>query len=79
MFRDYKSGGDNLESTGVSGTRLIALIILITVESLKLFQEQTAQLMSAAHINDHIISEVEEQKPRSNLLYSHSCRPVRLN
>lgn len=30
MFRDYKSGGYNLESTGVSGDRLIVLIILIT-------------------------------------------------
>jgi hypothetical protein len=93
MFRYYKSGGYNLESTSVSVTRLIALIILITfaytssiisgekikdkkvvkyacrvkekyriqrrhrsfyigihgyawVESLKLFHEQTAQLMS---------------------------------
>lgn len=93
MFRDYKGGGYNLESTGVTGTRLIALIILITfaytssiisgekikdkkvvkyacrvkekyriqrrhssfyigihgydwVESLKLFHEQTTQLMS---------------------------------
>ncbi|MBE9225504.1 hypothetical protein IQ264_08720 [Phormidium sp. LEGE 05292] len=31
MFRDYKSGGYNLESTGISDNRLIALIILITL------------------------------------------------
>lgn len=31
MFRDYKSGGYNLESTGVNDERLIVLIILITL------------------------------------------------
>lgn len=31
MFRDYKSGGYNIESTGVTGNRLIALITLITL------------------------------------------------
>ncbi len=31
MFRDYKSGGYNLESTGVNDERLISLIILITL------------------------------------------------
>ena len=31
MFRDFKSGGYNLESTGVSGERLIALILLIAI------------------------------------------------
>ena len=31
MFRDYKSGGDNLEGTQVTGQRLISLIILITL------------------------------------------------
>ena len=31
MFRDYKSGGYNLESTGVNNQRLIAVIILITL------------------------------------------------
>lgn len=31
MFRDYKSGGYNLESTGLNDERLIALIILITL------------------------------------------------
>lgn len=93
MFRDYKSGGYNIEGTGVTGKRLISLITLITlaynsaimsgekikrkgvvkyacrvkeksrtqrrhssfyigihgyawVESLKLFKEQTTQLMS---------------------------------
>lgn len=31
MFRDYKSGGYNLESTGVTGNRLIATLVLITL------------------------------------------------
>ncbi len=31
MFRDYKSGGDNLEGTGLQGQRLMALILLITL------------------------------------------------
>lgn len=31
MFRDFKSGGYNLEGTGVSDQRLIALIILIAI------------------------------------------------
>lgn len=31
MFRNYKSGGYNLESTGVNNERLIALTILITL------------------------------------------------
>jgi len=31
MFRDFKSGGYNLEDTGVSGERLISLILLIAI------------------------------------------------
>ncbi len=31
MFRDFKSGGYNLEGTNVSGDRLIALILVITI------------------------------------------------
>jgi hypothetical protein len=31
MFRDFKSGGYNLEKTGVEGQRLIGLILLITL------------------------------------------------
>lgn len=31
MFRDFKSGGYNLEGTGVSGERLIAMILLIAI------------------------------------------------
>jgi hypothetical protein len=31
MFRDLKSGGYNLEDTNVSGERLIALILVITI------------------------------------------------
>lgn len=31
MFRDFKKGGYNLEGTGVSGDRLIALVLLIAI------------------------------------------------
>ena len=31
MFKDFKSGGYNLEATNVSGERLIALILIITI------------------------------------------------
>lgn len=31
MFRDYKSGGYNLEGTGVAGERLIVMILLIAI------------------------------------------------
>jgi hypothetical protein len=31
MFRDWKGGGYNLEGTGVTGTRLMALVVLITL------------------------------------------------
>ena len=31
MFRDFKSGGYNLEGTNVSGERLITLILLIAI------------------------------------------------
>ena len=31
MFRDYKSGGYYLEETGLKGTRLITLILLIAL------------------------------------------------
>ena len=31
MFRDFKSGGYNLEDTNVSGERLISLILLIAI------------------------------------------------
>jgi hypothetical protein len=31
MFRDFKSGGYNLENTNVSGERLISLILLMTI------------------------------------------------
>ncbi len=42
MFRDFKSGGYNLESTNVSGDRLIVLILLITIaySSATFFGEQ---------------------------------------
>jgi len=31
MFKDYKSGGYNLEETGVSDERLINMILLIAI------------------------------------------------
>lgn len=31
MFRDCKSGGDNLEATGLTGDRLIKIILLMTI------------------------------------------------
>ena len=31
MFRDFKSGGYNLEATNISGFRLISLILLIAI------------------------------------------------
>ena len=31
MFRDFKSGGYNLEETNVSGNRLISLILVIAI------------------------------------------------
>lgn len=43
MFRDYKRGGYNLESTGLNNERLIALIILITLA-------YTSSIMSGAKI-----------------------------
>ena len=41
MFRDFKSGGYNLEDTNVTGERLISLILLITfAHSLATFKGQ---------------------------------------
>jgi len=41
MFRDFKSGGDQLEDTNVSGSRLISLILLIAFAyTLATFQGQ---------------------------------------
>lgn len=31
MFRDCKSGGENLEGTGLTGDRLIKIILLMTI------------------------------------------------
>jgi hypothetical protein len=31
MFRDCKSGGDNLQGTGLTGDRLIKIILLMTI------------------------------------------------
>ncbi|WP_420839166.1 hypothetical protein [Argonema antarcticum] len=45
MFRDYKSGGYNLESTGVHGERLIALLILMTLA-------YTSSIMSGQQIKN---------------------------
>ncbi|MCW5315821.1 hypothetical protein GTQ43_18995 [Nostoc sp. KVJ3] len=41
MFRDFKSGGDKLEDTNVSGNRLISLILIISFSSsMSTFQGQ---------------------------------------
>ncbi|MBN3957427.1 MAG: IS4 family transposase [Nostoc sp. NMS8] len=41
MFRDFKSGGYNLEDTNVSGNRLISLILIISIAySMSTFQGQ---------------------------------------
>ena len=31
MFRDFKSGGYNLEGTNVSGERLVVMVLLIAI------------------------------------------------
>ena len=31
MFKDYKTGGDNLEDTKVNETRFLALVLLIAI------------------------------------------------
>ena len=66
MFRDYKSGGYNLESTGVSGNRLIALIILMTLA-------YTTALMSGEKIkNKRVIKYVGRVKEKSRTQRRHS-------
>jgi hypothetical protein len=41
MFRDFKSGGDKLEDTNVSGNRLISLILRRSfADSMSTFQGQ---------------------------------------
>lgn len=50
MFRDFKKGGYNLEGTGVSGDRLIVLVLLIAIA------------YSSATIQGRIIKEIGVQK-----------------
>jgi hypothetical protein len=46
MFRDFKSGGYNLESTNASGERLISLILIITFAySMATFKGQKIKLL----------------------------------
>ena len=66
MFRDYKSGGYNLESTGVSGDRLIALIILITLA-------YTSSIMSGEKIkNKGVVKYVGRVKEKRRTQRRHS-------
>jgi hypothetical protein len=66
MFRDYKSGGYNLESTGVSGERLIALILLITLA-------YTSSIMSGEKIkNKGMVKYVGRVKERRRTQRRHS-------
>jgi hypothetical protein len=66
MFRDYKSGGYNLESTGVTGTRLIALIILITLA-------YTSSIMSGEKIKDKkVVKYACRVKEKSRIQRRHS-------
>lgn len=66
MFRDYKSGGYNLESTGISGDRLIALIILITLA-------YTSSIMSGEQIkNKGVVKYVGRVKEKRRTQRRHS-------
>ncbi|MFB2879322.1 IS4 family transposase [Floridanema aerugineum] len=66
MFRDYKSGGYNLESTGISGDRLIALIILITLA-------YTSSIMSGEKIkNKGVVKYVGRVKEKRRTQRRHS-------
>jgi hypothetical protein len=66
MFRDYKSGGYNLESTGVNGSRLIALIILITLA-------YTSSIMSGEKIkNKGVVKYVGRVKEKRRTQRRHS-------
>jgi Transposase DDE domain len=66
MFRDYKSGGYNLESTGVNSKRLIALIILITLA-------YTSSIMSGEKIkNKGVVKYVSRVKEKRRTQRRHS-------
>ena len=66
MFRDYKSGGYNLESTGVNGERLIALIILMTLA-------YTSSIMSGEKIkNKGVVKYVSRVKEKRRTQRRHS-------
>jgi hypothetical protein len=64
--RDYKSGGYNLESTGVSGERLITLILLMTLA-------YTSSIMSGEKIkNKGMVKYVGRVKERRRTQRRHS-------
>ncbi|HBW87682.1 MAG TPA: hypothetical protein DEG17_02005 [Cyanobacteria bacterium UBA11149] len=66
MFRDYKSGGYNLESTGVSGDRLITLIIIITFA-------YTSAIMSGEKIEDKkVVKYTSRVKEKQRIYRRHS-------
>ncbi|MCL1463883.1 IS4 family transposase [Argonema galeatum] len=66
MFRDYKKGGYNLELTGVTGDRLIALIILITLA-------YTSAIMSGEKIkNKGVVKYVGRVKEKRRTQRRHS-------
>ena len=66
MFRDYKSGGYNLESTGLNDERLIALIILITLA-------YTSSIMSGEKIkNKGLVKYVGRVKEKRRAQRRHS-------
>jgi Transposase DDE domain len=66
MFRDYKSGGYNLESTGVTGNRLIALIILLSLA-------YTSAIMSGEKIkNKGVVKYVSRVKEKHRTQRRHS-------
>lgn len=46
MFRDFKSGGDNLEDTNVEGNRLLSLIFIISFAySMSTFQDKKLSVL----------------------------------
>ncbi|WP_242060511.1 hypothetical protein [Aerosakkonema funiforme] len=66
MFRDYKSGGYNLESTGLNNERLIALIILMTLA-------YTSSIMSGEKIkNKGVVKYVCRVKEKRRTQRRHS-------
>lgn len=76
MFRDYKSGGYNLESTQTNETRLLALILLIAIAyTLATCQGQT---LDQKRLNNYIVrsNRTSKDTPRNSQfwlgLHSHA-------